>query len=145
MLGCAGCFQLLMHRFTQNATEELARMEAAFDMVKRQLFDQLHDVVRQRIFYVRRRACLSVAQRLTYRGPNRRRRRVRWARLPTETGTEEGRRRLRPKPPTQRVGGEPRLPGAVTHALRWTLPSSAPTLRIPLRISVSASAATSAA
>ena len=28
-------------------------MEAAFDMVKRQLFDQLHDVVRQRIFYVR--------------------------------------------------------------------------------------------
>jgi hypothetical protein len=37
----------------QNATEELARMEAAFDAVKRQLFDQLHDVVRQRIFYVR--------------------------------------------------------------------------------------------
>ena len=31
-------------------------MEAAFDKVKRQLFDQLHDVVRQRIFYVR--ACL---------------------------------------------------------------------------------------
>ena len=31
-------------------------MEAAFDMVKRQLFDQLHDVVRQRIFYVRRLA-----------------------------------------------------------------------------------------
>jgi hypothetical protein len=28
-------------------------MEAAFDAVKRQLFDQLHDVVRQRIFYVR--------------------------------------------------------------------------------------------
>ena len=28
-------------------------MEAAFDKVKRQLFDQLHDVVRQRIFYVR--------------------------------------------------------------------------------------------
>jgi hypothetical protein len=29
-------------------------MEAAFDAVKRQLFDQLHDVVRARIFYVRR-------------------------------------------------------------------------------------------
>jgi hypothetical protein len=28
-------------------------MEAAFDAVKRQLFDQLHDVVRQKIFYVR--------------------------------------------------------------------------------------------
>ena len=42
-----------LRRLAQNATEELARMEAAFDMVKRQLFDQLHDVVRQRIFYVR--------------------------------------------------------------------------------------------
>ena len=39
--------------YNENATEELARMEAAFDAVKRQLFDQLHDVVRQRIFYVR--------------------------------------------------------------------------------------------
>jgi hypothetical protein len=28
-------------------------MEAAFDAVKRQLFDQLHDVVRSKIFYVR--------------------------------------------------------------------------------------------
>ena len=37
--------------YNENATEELARMEAAFDAVKRQLFDQLHDVVRTRIFY----------------------------------------------------------------------------------------------
>jgi hypothetical protein len=82
-------------------------MEAAFDMVKRQLFDQLHDVVRQRIFYVRGWACLLVAQDLTRCVPDRRRRRVRWARLPMET--EEGRRRLRPKPPTQREGGERRV------------------------------------
>lgn len=39
--------------YNENATEELARMEAAFDEVKKQLFDQLHDVVRARIFYVR--------------------------------------------------------------------------------------------
>lgn len=33
-------------------------MEAAFDDVKKQLFDQLHDVVRARLFYVRStRAC----------------------------------------------------------------------------------------
>ena len=37
--------------YNENATEELARMEAAFDAVKRQLFDQLHDVVRTKIFY----------------------------------------------------------------------------------------------
>lgn len=56
--------------YNENATEELARMEAAFDSVKRQLFDQcapprardaaaphaaparrLHGVVRQKIFY----------------------------------------------------------------------------------------------
>ncbi len=36
-------------------------MEAAFDAVKRQLFDQLHDVVRQRIFYAVRHRCLHVA------------------------------------------------------------------------------------
>ena len=39
--------------YNENATEELARLESAFDEVKKQLFDQLHDVVRQRIFYVR--------------------------------------------------------------------------------------------
>jgi hypothetical protein len=52
--GCVPCAP-------QNATEELARMEAAFDAVKRQLFDQLHDVVRARIFYVRRAptSCLA--------------------------------------------------------------------------------------
>ena len=37
--------------YNENATEELARMEAAFDSVKRQLFDQLHGVVRDKIFY----------------------------------------------------------------------------------------------
>ena len=46
--------------YNENATEELARMEAAFDAVKRQLFDQLHDVVRQRIFYVRVRCARGV-------------------------------------------------------------------------------------
>jgi arogenate dehydrogenase (NADP+) len=35
--------------YNENATEELARLEAAFDTVKRQLFDQLNDVVRKRL------------------------------------------------------------------------------------------------
>ena len=39
--------------YNENATEELARLEAAFDDVKRQLFSQLHDVVRARIFAAR--------------------------------------------------------------------------------------------
>ena len=45
-------FDLYYGLFMYNgaATEELARLEAAFDAVKRQLFDQLHDVVRQRLF-----------------------------------------------------------------------------------------------
>ena len=82
-------------------------MEAAFDMVKRQLFDQLHDVVRQRIFYVRCKLGLPfgcVASDWCWF--DRRRRRAHWARLPMATATEEGRRRLRPRPPTQRVGGD---------------------------------------
>ena len=50
--------------YNENATEELARMEAAFDAVKRQLFDQLHDVVRTKIFYSVRPAqhCMGLAQ-----------------------------------------------------------------------------------
>ena len=33
----------------QNATEELARLEAAFDSVKRQLFTRLHTLLRQQL------------------------------------------------------------------------------------------------
>ena len=36
--------------YNQNATEELDRLEKAFDDVKKQLFDQLHDVVRSQLF-----------------------------------------------------------------------------------------------
>lgn len=45
-------FDLYYGLFMYNgaATEELARLEAAFDAVKRQLFDEMHDVVRQRLF-----------------------------------------------------------------------------------------------
>lgn len=38
--------------YNQNATEELSRMERAFDDVKKQLFDQLHDVLRERFFHM---------------------------------------------------------------------------------------------
>lgn len=34
----------------QNATEELKRLEAAFDYVRLSLFSRLHDVVREQIF-----------------------------------------------------------------------------------------------
>ena len=34
----------------QNATEELKRLEAAFDHVRQGLFSRLHDVVRDQIF-----------------------------------------------------------------------------------------------
>lgn len=37
--------------YNSSSTEELARMEAAFDGVKRQLFDQLHALVRGRILH----------------------------------------------------------------------------------------------
>ena len=36
--------------YNQNATEELDRLEKAFDDVKKQLFDQLRDVVRSQLF-----------------------------------------------------------------------------------------------
>lgn len=46
-------FDLYYGLFMYNAssTDELARMEAAFDGVKRQLFDQLHGLVRARILH----------------------------------------------------------------------------------------------
>lgn len=34
----------------QNATEELKRLEAAFDHVRQSLFTRLHDIVREQIF-----------------------------------------------------------------------------------------------
>ena len=36
--------------YNQNATEELERLENAFDQVKKQLFGRLHDLARQQIF-----------------------------------------------------------------------------------------------
>ena len=33
----------------QNATEELARLEAAFDSIKRQLFTRLHALLQQKL------------------------------------------------------------------------------------------------
>lgn len=42
-----------MHTTTaQNATEELTRLEMAFDDVKRQLFDRLHGILRAQLFPV---------------------------------------------------------------------------------------------
>jgi len=62
--------------YNENATEELARMEAAFDAVKRQLFDQLHDVVRQRIFYVRLCCAVPLLAAHSRNRPRSRRRRA---------------------------------------------------------------------
>ena len=56
--------------YNENATEELARMEAAFDAVKRQLFDQLHDVVRTKIFYAVRCKHLPSPGTATHPPPN---------------------------------------------------------------------------
>lgn len=36
--------------YNTNATEELQRLEQAFDAVKKQLFDQLHDILRAQLF-----------------------------------------------------------------------------------------------
>jgi hypothetical protein len=36
----------------QNATEELARLEQSFDYVKKQLFDRMHNTVRNQLFHV---------------------------------------------------------------------------------------------
>ncbi|CAK9232904.1 unnamed protein product [Sphagnum jensenii] len=38
--------------YNQNATEELERLELAFDSIKKQLFGRLHDVLRQQLFEV---------------------------------------------------------------------------------------------
>lgn len=37
--------------YNQNATEELARLEQCFDLVKKQLFDRMHNTVRQQLFH----------------------------------------------------------------------------------------------
>lgn len=36
--------------YNQNATDELERLEKAFDTVKKQLFGRLHDIARQQLF-----------------------------------------------------------------------------------------------
>lgn len=36
--------------YNQNATDELERLEQAFDTVKKQLFGRLHDIARQQLF-----------------------------------------------------------------------------------------------
>ena len=41
-----GCFSF------QNATEELDRLERAFQDVKKQLFDQLHGILREQLFHM---------------------------------------------------------------------------------------------
>ena len=35
----------------QNATEEIDRLERAFEMVKKQLFNRLHVIARERLFH----------------------------------------------------------------------------------------------
>lgn len=36
---------------SQSATEELERLEHAFDSVKKQLFDRLHGILREQLFH----------------------------------------------------------------------------------------------
>ncbi len=42
--------ELRLHACAQNATDELERLERAFDSVKRQLLGRLHDVARAQLF-----------------------------------------------------------------------------------------------
>ena len=44
-------FQGCQYAGMQNAIEELDRLESAFDHVKGQLLDRLHEVVRQQLFH----------------------------------------------------------------------------------------------